>query len=915
MCYRPNRASGGGYWDEDQNTARVQGYTQRVNRINVLEDEIELLSDEAIKAKTEEFRSRLAAGATEDELLEEAFAVVREAAWRAIELRHYDVQLVGAMALHEGFLAEMGTGEGKSLTCTCAVYLNALAGKGGSYLVTVNDYLARRDAEVMGQVYQFLGMSVGLVQAGMTPAERREAYACDVKYVTNQELGFDFLRDNLAMTTDEVVSRELNFCVVDEGDSVLIDEARVPLVISSSVADVAQAQRYGMAAKLSDALMAGVHYEVFEKQKTITLNEEGARYAETALDVKDLYDPSNPWAAYVVNAIKAKALFNKDKEYVVKGEEVMIVDEFSGRILDGRRWGDGLHQAMEAKEKVPIQPETEVAASITYQSLFRRFNKLSAMSGTALTEAEELATFYGLRVLQVPPVLPVQRADYPDAVYKTVKGKSLAALDELLNMHRDGRPVLVGTTSVESSEVFASKLRELGIKHEVLNAKADSAQREGEIISQAGRLKSVTISTNMAGRGTDILLGGNPAMMARLRVREALAAAAGTAVPEVAATFYPAKLSDEVVAQLDAAGATLRAELAARPESEGGPLLSLEALDEMLAIAASSSDVYEGSANDLTRDAIGAVQDAFEAVLDPEKERVISLGGLHVIGTNLHDSRRIDQQLRGRAGRQGDPGSSHFFLSLDDRIFRLFGAERVKGLLDLLRVPEDQPIESPQVARVVAKTQEGVERYYFELRQKLSDFDGVLAFQRDATYIRRAALLNADAAEMSASLSACVEGTVGAIFAANWKDAEAPATRAATLVGKLGQFFPSLALPESALQGSRAEAEAAAVSAAQAALVAQEAMLEGAKAGLSLEAARFVSLLQVDTLWTQHMKQLNYVKDFAGLKAYAQEDPLEVYRTEGDKLFDNMQKAYQQNTAFSFAQYNPKQKAAPADKA
>jgi len=883
----------------------VQAYTKRVERINGLEDEIELLSDEQLAAKTDEFRKRLAAGETEDDLLEEAFAVVREAAWRAIELRHYDVQLVGGMALHDGFLAEMGTGEGKSLTCTCAVYLNALSGN-GALLVTVNDYLARRDAETMGQVYRFLGLSTGLIQASMTPVERRPAYAADVTYVTNQELGFDFLRDNLAMTAEEVVMRSgpLNFCVVDEGDSVLVDEARVPLVISSKTN--AASDRYAKAAKLAEALQPVVHYEVFEKQKSVTLTEKGTADCEKALDVDDLYNPRDPWAAFVLNGIKARSLFDKDKEYIVKGGEVLIVDEFSGRVLDGRRWGDGLHQAIEAKEGVTVQPETEVAASITYQSLFRRFKKLSAMSGTALTEAEEFAIFYGLNVLQVPPVLPVQRLDMPDAVYKTTKAKSFAALAELLDMHRAGRPVLVGTTSIESSQVFSSKLRELGIAHEVLNANAAAAQREAEIIAQAGRPGMITISTNMAGRGTDILLGGNPSYMARLAVRNVLAAAGGVAVPEVADGFYPTELSAEAVELANEAAAALVAEQGVAIAKGGAPL-GLEALDELMAVAASSADVVEGSAIDLAREALEQAADEFKAVLSPEREKVLELGGLHVIGTNLHDSRRIDLQLRGRAGRQGDPGSSHFFLSLDDRIFRLFGADKVKSVLDFLRVPEDTALESGQVARVVVETQSGVERYYYELRKKLSDFDEVLAAQRDATYNKRASLLHADEERLKATMAACAAGTVRAIFSANWKEGEAAgAERAATIAGKLRQFFPQLELPESALQGSRDDAEAAAVRAAEAALAAREAALEEVKGGLSLEASRYLSLLQTDTLWKQHMQALNYVKDFAGLKVYAQEDPLEVYRTEGLALYENMQKAFEQNTAFSYFSYEPR---------
>jgi preprotein translocase subunit SecA len=491
------------FYSANANDERIAGYAARVARINVLEDTIEELEDDALIAKTAEFRQRLRDGATEEDLLEEAFAVVREAAWRTLELRHYDVQIQGALALSAGgTLAQMGTGEGKTLVATCAVYLNALSGK-GSYVVTVNDYLARRDAEQMGQVYSFLGLSVGLVQAGMAPAERRAAYACDVTYVTNSELGFDYLRDHLAMTEAETVLRPegFNFAVVDEGDSVLVDEARVPLIISGSTD--APVAKYQAAAKLAATMVPEKHYTANEKELAASLTEEGTTYAETALQVKDLFDPANPWALYVVNAIRAKDLLVKDKSYIVQDGEAKIVDEFSGRVLDGRRWGGGLHQSVEAKEQLEVQPETETIASVTYQALFRLFPKLSAMSGTALTEAEEFATFYDLQVVCIPPALPRQRVDLPAAVYKTVKGKSNAALDELLGMHQSGRPVLVGTTSVEASQAFADKLTSIGIKHEVLNAKPESIAREAEIIAQAGRrvtaksLKEMALSKSL----------------------------------------------------------------------------------------------------------------------------------------------------------------------------------------------------------------------------------------------------------------------------------------------------------------------------------------------------------------------------------------------------------------------------------
>ena len=913
------------FFSSTTNEDRVTAYTARVARINALEDDIELLSDEELAAKTSDFRARLTAGATEDELLEEAFAVVREAAWRTLELRHYDVQLVGGMALNDGFLAQMGTGEGKTLVATCAVYLNALSGK-GAMLVTANDYLARRDAETMGQVYSFLGLSVGLVQANTPTPQRREAYNSDVTYVTNSELGFDYLRDHLAMSPSETVLRDsLNFCVVDEGDSVLIDEARVPLIISGRT--TAPVEKYETCAKLANALEPITHYEIFEKEQTIGLTEAGTKYAETALQVEDLFDPMSPWASYVSNAVKAKELFKKDKAYIVKDGEALIVDEFSGRVMDGRRWGDGLHQSIEAKESLEVQPETETIASITYQSLFRRFNKLSSMSGTALTEAEEMATIYDLDVVAVPPVLPAQRVDLPNSVHKNVKGKSNAALNELVGMHKAGRPVLVGTTSVEASQAFSDKLKSLDVFHEVLNAKPEAMQREAEIISQAGRKGMVTIATNMAGRGTDILLGGSAGAMAKLKVREALAKAAGIALPPIRDGFYPCAIGEEATGWLNDAAAQYASEagaMMAKAAAEGKELDDrdrLLSLDELLAVAASSADVTEGSATDLSREAYESIKEAFEEVLAPEREEVQLLGGLHVIGTNLHDSRRIDDQLRGRAGRQGDPGSTHFFLSLEDRVFRIFGGDKVKGVLDFLRVADDQPLESEQVTKVVKDTQGKVERYYYELRKGLFDFDEVLAAQREDTYRKRDAVLRSNPKEAMAELEVLCTEVVDDIFNANWKAegaaANAPPPEAADdalatkLIGKLQTFFGAIDLSADALTGvNRAAATAAANAAVSKALDAKVASLDGVREGLAFESMRYLRLLQADNLWKGHMKAMNFVKDFAGLKVYNQQDPLDVYREEGLGLYEKMQAGLRQNSVFSFFAYDPRAQAA-----
>jgi len=890
------------FYDPQQNAERVAAYMARVERINGMEDDIEELEDEALAAKTAELRRRLEQGASEDELLEEAFAVVREAAWRTLELRHYDVQLVGAMALNDGYLAQMGTGEGKTLVATGEVYLNALAGQ-GALVVTVNDYLARRDAETMGQVYSFLGLTVGLVQQGSTPAERRAAYAADVTYVTNSELGFDYLRDNLAGTAAEVVLRpKLNFCVVDEGDSVLIDEARVPLIISGKTD--APVDKYQVATKLAGALEVPEHYEVFEKEQTVSITEAGQKYCEQALQVADLYDPREPWASYVNNAIKAKALFVREKNYLVRDGEVLIVDEFSGRVMDGRRWGDGLHQAMEAKEGVEVQAETEVIASVTYQSLFSRFKRLCSMSGTALTEADELATIYQLPVLSVPPALDVQRQDVPSSVYKTVRGKSNAALNELMSMHKAGRPVLVGTTSVAASEAFSAKLKTLEVPHQVLNAKPETAQAESAIVAQAGRVGAVTISTNMAGRGTDILLGGNPGFMAKLWVRQACAAKAAIPLEPPPDGLYPTEPSAEALSLVEEAAAKFAQVATGAKDSEAAMLL----LDEALAVASSLAAVDEGGLEDVAREAYEALVEDFEAVTQPEKEKVMQAGGLHVIGTNLHDSRRIDDQLRGRAGRQGDPGSTHFFLSLEDRIFRLFGGDKVKGLLDFLRVSEEQALESEQVAKAVADTQAGVERYYYELRKKLFEFDDVLASQREDTYATRASMVFADLPQAEGTLCAMAAAVVADIFRANWPaDASAGGDLASTLDAKLRQFFPSLDVSAQALSGSRDEAESAAVAAATAAVGAKVAELEGVRPGLGVEAIRFLTLTQTDNLWKAHMKQMNFVKDFAGLKVYAQLNPLDVYREEGLTLYASMQTQLRQNTVFSFFQYQPRQ--------
>ncbi|MDA7433954.1 preprotein translocase subunit SecA, partial [Synechococcus sp. AH-601-P18] len=727
------------------------------------------------RLRTSAFQERLVnAGSLEnqriilDQILPEAFAVVREAGKRVLGMRHFDVQLIGGMVLHEGQIAEMKTGEGKTLVATLPSYLNALTGR-GVHVVTVNDYLARRDAEWMGQVHRFLGLSVGLIQQDMRPEERRRNYACDITYATNSELGFDYLRDNMAADISEVVQREFQFCVIDEVDSILIDEARTPLIISGQVER--EQEKYQQAAQLAASLERSAEmgkdgidpegdYEVDEKQRSCTLTDEGFAKAEQTLGVQDLFDPQDPWAHYITNALKAKELFVKDVNYIVRDDEAVIVDEFTGRVMPGRRWSDGQHQAIEAKENLQIQPETQTLASITYQNFFLLYPRLAGMTGTAKTEEVEFEKTYKLQTTIVPTNRIRARQDWADQVYKTEVAKWRAVANETAEIHKKARPVLVGTTSVEKSELLSSLLTEQDIPHNLLNAKPENVERESEIVAQAGRAGAVTIATNMAGRGTDIILGGNSDYMARLKLREVLlsrlvkpedgplpslpvqdsSAAVGfsetsaTFAPRVSASLYPCELSeatDQVLAQL------------ARDLVKvwGDRALSVLDLEERIATAAEKAPTDDDEIQSL-REAIALVRGEYDAVVKEEEARVRDAGGLHVIGTERHESRRVDNQLRGRAARQGDPGSTRFFLSLGDNLLRIFGGERVAGLMNAFRVEEDMPIESGMLTRSLEGAQKKVETYYYDIRKQVFEYDEVMNNQRRAVYSERRRVLD-----------------------------------------------------------------------------------------------------------------------------------------------------------------------------
>ncbi|MCS7030385.1 MAG: preprotein translocase subunit SecA [Gloeomargarita sp. SKYG116] len=912
----------------DPNQRRINQYKPLVTEINLLEPEMEKLSDEELRGKTAEFRQRLERGETLEDLLPEAFAVVREAGKRVLGMRHYDVQLLGGMVLHEGQIAEMKTGEGKTLVATLPAYLNALTGK-GVHIVTVNDYLARRDAEWMGQLHRFLGLSVGLIQQGMDASERRKNYACDITYATNSEIGFDYLRDNMATSLEDVVQRPFHYCIIDEVDSILIDEARTPLIISGQVSDPEEREKkYITAAWVASQLKRDEHYEVDEKNRNILLTDEGFLEAEKLLGVNDLYDPENPWAHYVFNAIKAKELFIKDVNYIVRNDEVVIVDEFTGRVMPGRRWSDGLHQAIEAKEGVPIEPETQTLASITYQNLFLLYPKLAGMTGTAKTEEAEFSKIYKLEVTVIPTNRPNIRKDLPDVVYKTETAKWLAVAEECAQQYAIGRPVLVGTTSVEKSELLSALLHERGIPHNLLNAKPENVEREAEIIAQAGRKGAVTIATNMAGRGTDIILGGNAEYMARLKMREyfmprlvrpeeddglnVLASLMGqrrsggvgfgtgkkVKTWKASPNIYPAELSPETERALKAA-----VDFAVQVYGEQS-LPELEA-EEKIAIASEKGPTDDPVIARL-REVYTMIRREYEVYTKAEHDEVVKLGGLYVIGTERHESRRIDNQLRGRAGRQGDPGTTRFFLSLEDNLLRIFGGERVAALMTAFRVEDDMPIESPLLTRSLENAQKKVETYYYDIRKQVFEYDEVMNNQRRAIYAERRRIL--EGRDLKELVIQYAEKTIDDIIAAYINPDLPPDEWNLTgLVDKVKQFIYLLSdlEPKDLQDLTLPEIQAFLHEQVRIAYDMKEAQIEQIRPGLMREAERFFILQQLDNLWREHLQQMDALRESVGLRGYGQQDPLIEYKIEGYELFQDMMTNIRRNVVYALFQFQP----------
>ena len=842
----------------------VKALTPLVDKIEALEEEMKALSDQQLRAKTDEFKARLANGETLDDILPEAFAVCREADWRVLGMRPYRVQLIGGIILHQGRIAEMRTGEGKTLVATLPAYLNGLSGK-GVHIITVNDYLAKRDSEWMGKVYRFLGLTVGLVIHGVDKEAKKKAYAADITYGTNNEFGFDYLRDNMAIYSKELVQRGHSFAIVDEVDSILIDEARTPLIISGQgekstqlyqlvdnfVARLTCQRVASVDAKEEEDVNIDADFIVDEKARTATLSARGVAKAEQQFNLENLSDPENTTLSHHINqAIKARGVMRRDIDYVVKDGEVIIVDEFTGRLMYGRRYNEGLHQAIEAKEHVTVAHESKTLATITFQNYFRLYDKLSGMTGTAMTEEEEFGQIYSLDIVEIPTNRPVARVDHPDQVYKTQAGKYRAVVRQIKECHEKGQPVLVGTVSIEISELVSKLLTREGIPHNVLNAKHHD--KEAEIVAQAGKLGAVTVATNMAGRGTDIMLGGNAEYMAKALLRRQ-------------------GMSDELLAECDGHADTDNEEILA------------------------------------AREAFAQAEAQFKAEIKEEAEKVREVGGLYILGTERHESRRIDNQLRGRAGRQGDPGESCFFLSLEDDILRLFASDWIQSVMDKLGVDEDTPLDQKMLSNAIEKAQRKVESQNFQIRKTVLEYDDVMNTQREVIYKQRRQVL--DGEDVHAAIENMLTTTVtnliaghtgeqGKLDEAGFKVAMAPwvnvmftAQQLDDVKGQLGSLSTQ-ALTDKLLELAHANYEHQADSIAQQLAELGQTAIQNPMGELE----RVILLRVVDEYWMDHIDAMTELRQGIGLRAYGQSDPVVEYKREGYDMFEEMIAAIQEET-------------------
>ncbi len=839
-----------------------------VDKIMSLEKTMEALTDTELKAKTAEFKQRIANGETKDDILPEAFAVVREAAWRVLGQKHYRVQLIGGMVLHQGRIAEMKTGEGKTLVSTLPVYLNALDGN-GVHVITVNDYLAKRDCDWMGKVHNFLGLSVGCIVHGITKEERKRAYQCDITYGTNNEFGFDYLRDNMVIRKEEMVQRDLSYCIIDEVDSILIDEARTPLIISgegdesTSLYEMANSFVIPLKGKIQlpeekkskmDYMMGDVDeddtvdYIVDEKGKNVTLTARGITKAERFFNISNLADQENMEISHHINqALKAHNTMKRDIDYIVKDGEVLIVDEFTGRIMYGRRYSNGLHQAIEAKERIEVRKESKTLATITFQNYFRMYKKLSGMTGTAKTEEGEFREIYNVDVIEIPTNKDVIRNDMQDVVYKGEAGKFNAVISEIIEKNKTGQPILVGTISIEKSELLSKMLKKQGVKHEVLNAKQHD--KEAEIVAQAGRMGSVTIATNMAGRGTDIVLGGNPEFIAKHKMKMK-------------------GFSEELISHADGFNDTDDAQI-------------IEA-----------REIYKN------------LLDESKNELKDEQQKVRDAGGLHIIGTERHESRRIDNQLRGRAGRQGDPGSTRFYISLEDDLMRLFAGDKVKGIIETLKMPEDEPLEAGMLTRTIETAQGRVEGRNFEIRKHVLQYDNVMNKQREVIYSERKRVLLGENLKdyVSKMVDSLIDKgiqmyTTDERYSDNW-DIKAYEKYIAETFYMLISFNGEGNITKDILKEKARNA------------VDRHYERQEAEFGAEVfrEVERIILLRNVDTKWIDHIDAMDQLRQGIGLRAIGNEDPVRAYQVEGFDMFEEMTASIQEDTVKMLMRVKPQEK-------
>nr|YP_009395939.1 preprotein-translocase subunit a [Dasya naccarioides]ARW65125.1 preprotein-translocase subunit a [Dasya naccarioides] len=863
----------------------LKKYSQTIKRINYFYEKIKKYDDLSLRKQTQKLKNSIKEkDISLNELLPEAFATAKEAIKRATGLTLFDVQVLGGIILHNGNIAEMKTGEGKTIVAILPAYLNALTNK-GIHIITVNDYLANRDSELATKVFNYLNLRVGLITPNIHYMDRKKQYECDITYITNSELGFDYLRDNMSIEKNEIVQRKFNYAIIDEVDSILIDEARTPLIISG--ATEINSSKYLKAEKVSEQLLNKLDYEVDEKAKNIILTEEGIVKCESFFNIKNLYNINNEWIKYIINALKAKELFLQNREYIIKNDEIVIVDEFTGRIMEGRRWSDGLHQAIEAKEKIDIQSENKTLAAITYQNLFLLYKKLSGMTGTAKTEEAEFSKIYKLQVIEVPTNKECKRKDLSDLVYKSEYSKWKAIANECFDMYRIGRPTLIGTTSIEKSELLATILDKLDIQYNLLNAKPENLTKEAKIITQAGQRYKITISTNMAGRGTDIILGGNPEIISKIIIKSYI-------VKEYNINKKNFEYKNEDIYKSDNINELLKQINISFLKKN----ILIQHIDKHIENIFNNKEISNLKNNEENKKLYNTYQEIlnqYKKICENERNNVLKLGGLYVIGTERHESRRIDNQLRGRSGRQGDKGSSRFFLSLQDNLFRVFGGEKIEKLMDTLSIDNDTPIESIILSQSLNSAQKKVESYFYDIRKQLFEYDEVINNQRQAIYTERQKILE------SLFTRDCIieygENTIEEMLIIYNKHNKSQKKETLEKIFKLLNISNYFYINE-LIEMNSIEIQFFLYEQFRITYDLRESYLEHIRPGLLRKLEKYYLLQQIDQAWQEHLEKMSLLKEYIGWRSYGQQDPLIEYKNEAFNLFINMVTSIRQTVIY-----------------